>query len=43
MERKRWIGNMIKATEKLDVKMPWERGARRAEMIRRRAPQVKRA
>lgn len=36
MKNKRWLENMIKATEDTTVRMPWERGQRREAMIARR-------
>ena len=36
MKNKRWLENMIKATEENTVRMPWERGLRRQAMIARR-------
>jgi len=35
-KRKRWMENMITAAKAETAAMPWERGARRAEFIRRR-------
>ena len=36
---KRWIDTTIEEANKCDVKMPWERGNRRQEMIARRLDQ----
>lgn len=33
---KRWIKTMINEAAKVDTKMPWERGARRAAFIAKR-------
>ena len=33
---KRWITKTISAAETCETKLPWERGARRQEMIARR-------
>lgn len=35
-KRKRWMDNMIAAARAETASMPWERGARRADFIRRR-------
>ncbi len=37
---KRWIDKTIAAANKCETKMPWERGARRQEMIARRLAQT---
>lgn len=36
-KRKRWLNNTIEAAKVETTAMPWERGARRAAFIRRRA------
>lgn len=33
---RRWMKSMIATAAQTEVQMPWERGARRAEMIARR-------
>lgn len=35
-QNRRWIQSMIATAETLDVRLPWARGARRAEWIARR-------
>ncbi len=35
-ETARWLESVMEASEKCDIRMPWERGARRKEMIARR-------
>ncbi|MDV7142243.1 hypothetical protein R3X27_06075 [Tropicimonas sp. TH_r6] len=44
---KRWLKSVLIAAEECDFQMPWERGARRDEMILRReqrdAPEALRA
>ncbi len=35
-QQKRWIASVTREAAKLDVKMPWTRGARRAAFIARR-------
>ncbi len=37
---KHWIAQTIEQADKCDTKMPWERGARRQEMISRRLAQT---
>ncbi len=37
---KRWIKNMINEAAKVETKMPWERGARRAAFIAKRSQQA---
>ncbi len=36
---KRWLKSVLVAAEKCEFQMPWERGARREEMILRRERQ----
>ena len=43
MARKRWMEEMVKAAKTEKVEMPWERGARRAEMIARRTEEAKKS
>ncbi len=43
MRKQRWIKNTIEAAAKTDVKMPWERGARRLDFIARRRSHKRRA
>lgn len=38
---KRWIKNMVQEAAKVDTKMPWERGTRRAAFIAKRNSQTK--
>lgn len=39
---KRWIDNTIEEANKVETKMPWERGAQRQAMIARRLEQADR-
>lgn len=38
--KKRWITSVAREAAALEVKMPWERGARRAAFIARRTARV---